>query len=854
MTTDQQVPRRRHIRVWLALSALLILLGLVFLPPFVSIARYKSRITGLVSAALHRPVRLSSVELRILPRPGFVITDLTVDEDPAYGAEPVLHANTVTAAIRLASLWRGQVQLSRISVDEASLNLVHSAAGKWNLDPLFRTAASLSGPTRETGRSSAYPYMEATNSRINIKNGAEKLPYSLVSADASLWQDEGVWHVRLKAQPARTDVVLDLGDTGIVRAEGTLHSAPDLDQMPLHVDLQWNDAQVGQLSRLLLGSDEGWRGDLRGEFHLDGTPAAAQVKSRLRATGIHRAEFAPVAPLDFDASCSFGFRSTDRAVEGLLCESPIGEGRARLTGDVPGAGHPPRLSLELNRVPAQAGLDALRTLRTHVAPGLQAEGAVSGKMVYDPAKVTQQPPTPSRRIRGRRPAGPPRPPPGPLSGGFTLEGLRLSGDTLTTPLQVARISIDPALAVPGMPPAVTTTVALPAGGPGPLSFTARMSLHRFQLGVRGSASLARLRELVHVAGIPQAESLNQIAGDPATLDLAAEGPWLPVISNLPLGPDAPPALVPAGTPADEGTMTGAIAFRNAIWRPSYLALPVQLRAATLRFANGQLHWDPVSFSYGPVEGTAAMELPPLCAPSDPCVPHLSLRFEDLDAAAVQSAILGARQPGTLLSTLIAKLAPATAPNWPVADCTVQSRTLVLGPFTFGQVLGSVEVRHAGVQITSFDAAVLGGTLHATAVVTPGTKPTYAVMGSFAKLDPAQVFELMALKATGGLIDGAGSLQLSGYTEDDLTASANGDLHFVWSQGGLMSSTDESLPVSLSHFDQFNGKATIADGVLKLTTAEIRRGARRSTVDAQVSFGIPARLTFGQPKSAAPKTQ
>ena len=44
---------------------------------------------------------MSGVELRLLPRPGFVITDLTVEEDPAYGAEPVLHANTVTAAIRL---------------------------------------------------------------------------------------------------------------------------------------------------------------------------------------------------------------------------------------------------------------------------------------------------------------------------------------------------------------------------------------------------------------------------------------------------------------------------------------------------------------------------------------------------------------------------------------------------------------------------------------------------------------------------------------------------------------------------------------------------------------------------------
>src|SRR6266567_347290 len=358
MTSEQQVRRRRHTRLWLALSAILILVALLVLPPLISISRYKNRITALVSTALRRPVRLSSVELRILPRPGFVITDLTVDEDPAYGAEPVLHASTVTTAIRLSSLWRGQLQLSRISVDEASLNLVHTPDGRWNVDPLFQTAAVLPGPA--SGRSVPYPYMEATNSRINVKYGVEKLPYSLVGADASLWQDSGVWHVRLRAQPARTDVVLDLADTGIVRVEATLHPAPRFDQMPLHVDLEWNDAQFGQLSRLLLGSDEGWRGDLRGEFHLDGTAAFAQVKSRLRAIGVHRAEFAPAAPLDFDATCAFAFRSADRALQNLLCDSPIGDGRARLTGNVPGVGQLPRLTLELNRVPAQAGLDVLR--------------------------------------------------------------------------------------------------------------------------------------------------------------------------------------------------------------------------------------------------------------------------------------------------------------------------------------------------------------------------------------------------------------------------------------------------------------------------------------------------------------
>ncbi len=695
--------------------------------------------------------------------------------------------------------------------------------------------------------------MEATNSRINVKYGVEKLPYSLVGADASLWQDSGVWHVRLRAQPARTDVVLDLADTGVVRVEATLHPAPRFDQMPLHVDLEWNDAQFGQLSRLLLGSDEGWRGDLRGEFHLDGTAAFAQVKSRLRAIGVHRAEFAPAAPLDFDATCAFAFRSADRALQNLLCDSPIGDGRARLTGNVPGVGQLPRLTLELNRVPAQAGLDVLRTLRTHVAPGLQAAGAVSGKMTYDPALVKAPPaptaPTPRPRLH-KRAAGPPRPPPGPLSGSFTFEGLRLTGDALTNPLQIAKLTLDPALPAPGQPPALTTSVPVPAGGSTPLTLIARLSLHRFQLGVHGTAALPRLRQLIHIAGIPQAESLSQLAGDTASLDVTVEGPWLPRAAPLPSGPGAPVALVAAGSPADEGTMTGAITFHDANWKPDYLALPVQLKTATLRFENGALRWDPVAFSYGPVQGTAILTLPPTCDLSQPCPPHVLLAFDSLDAAAFQSALLGARVSGTLLSTLIARLKPNSTPAWPPLEGTLQADTFDLGPFTLSSVSGHFHLQAAGAEITVLDASLLGGNLHATASLVAGDKPAYKLSGSFEKLDPALVFQLLGMKALGGPIEGTGRIELSGYTEKDLSASAKGDLHFDWSHGALTSLADDPAPAALTRFDRFTGDAAIANGTLILGKNEIQRGARKSSVEATITFAVPAQVQFGPP----PKSQ
>jgi len=56
----------------------------------------------------------------------------------------VLHANTVHGVLRLLSLWRGRLD-QPISVDEASLNLVRTEQGRWNLDTFFRTATAHGG-------------------------------------------------------------------------------------------------------------------------------------------------------------------------------------------------------------------------------------------------------------------------------------------------------------------------------------------------------------------------------------------------------------------------------------------------------------------------------------------------------------------------------------------------------------------------------------------------------------------------------------------------------------------------------------------------------------------------------------
>lgn len=859
MTEEAQGRQRRRSKLWIVALALTILVSIIVIPPLVSINRYKSRIARAMSASLGRPVHMSAVELRILPRPGFVITDLTVEEDPAYGAEPVLHANEVTAAIRLFSMWRGRLEIGRISVDEASLNLVRTPDGRWNLDTLFRTAAQSQPGTGDRGKNPS-PYLEATNSRINIKRGIEKLPYSLVNADISFWEENpGDWRVRVKAQPARTDEEIQLGDTGIVQLEGRMRRAPELRLMPVHVEMEWRQAQLGQLSRLLVGSDPGWRGDLTAEMRVDGTADSAQVSTRLRATGVHRAEFAPAVPLDFDANCAFAYHYSTRELDNLACDSPLGEGHLRLVGSLPDNGQP-KLSLELQRIPAQAVLDALRTVRSEVGIGLDADGSLTGKLTYDnavPAPIVQAPRTINRRAKKVANAKLAPTAPEPLTGNITLDALKLSGGSLTQPVQVQKIVFEPAVGAGDQGEVLTGTAILPAGSPTPLVFTVHLTLGGYLVAMRGAGTPARVRQLAHAAGLKEAGALDAIAGDSVTVDLAIEGPWLPVPEQVPAisGGETPDTSAAPTSQPQPDRLTGTVTLHNANWKTDVLPTAIVISQATLHLSGGAIDWDPVAFAYGPLKGLARVQVPARCAAAGQCLPTVNLDFPSLDAAELQSALLGSEEKGTLLSSVIARLTPSSTHPWPAFQGTLKAGSLVLGPVTLQSFAADLKVSPNVAEIEAIDSGMLGGQIHVTGEVDNGEKPSYKLEGTFQNLNPSEVCRILVLKCTGAAVDGDGKLELAGYQGTDLAASAKGTLHFVWKKGGVAgrASSPDTAPPALSRFDSWTADADIAGGAVTLKDNQVLQGKRTSSASLSVVFGEPPKVTFAPAKvSPSPK--
>jgi hypothetical protein len=321
--------------------------------------------------------------------------------------------------------------------------------------------------------------------------------------------------------------------------------------------------------------------------------------------------------------------------------------------------------------------------------------------------------------------------------------------------------------------------------------------------------------------------LAQFSGDPAQIDLSVDGPWLA------------PALAAPGTGAKK--LSGTITLHNAAWKPDFLAAPVDITSATLHFANGLAQWNPVEFSYGPadiaVKGTATLEMPLDC--TEMCAPQFTLHFAALDTAKLQAALLGAQGQGTLLSSLLKRF--TSAPLWPGADGTVQADTFTTGPFTFTAASANLHIEPAGAKLTNLKARALGGTVQGSGELTAGDKPTYKLEAAFTGVNPTQAGELAGIKAKGGAVRGSVKLNLAGFTQADLAASATGTLSFDWHNGAISAQGPDAAP--LARFDRWTAEAKISGSALTLGENHIRSSAKTASAEGSVNFAAAPKFVF-----------
>ena len=721
--------------------------------------RLRTRIVRSISLSLGRQVDVGSVTLRLLPQPGFELESFVVHDDPAFGAEPVLQSSDVVALVRVSSLLRGRLEIARLSLTEPSLNLVRNNDGHWNLENLLERAART--PVAPTAKARnevrpGFPYIEADHGRINFKFGQEKKPYTLTEANFALWQDsENVWGVRLTAQPMRTD--LNLSDTGVLEVDGSWQRAANLHETPLQFTVQWEGAQLGQVTKLTLGQDKGWRGAVGLSASLTGTPGDLAVVTDASIQDFRRYDIAGDQALRLAARCSGHYSSSDHVVSQLACRAPVGRGGIVVRGGA--ALLSPFRTYDLTMLAQNLPLQPLVELARRVKKNVPADLIAAGKLDAD-VRLRREPTDIGPVWRG---------------GGAVL-ALNVRSSVNNTKLALDRIPFVVSSASDlelnsrsERKRSRLTTLAvetrvdvgpfnLGLGGPANATVHGQFSRSGYNLVVQGDAEVQRLLDLARTAGLPTPQLA---ANGEAHINLHVGGNWADFAAPV---------------------VTGTALLSSIQARLRGLNEPVELASASLSLTPDATEVQKLVVVAAGNTWRGSLSMPRQCNTPHTCPIRFDIRADEIvaDALGVAGAVSGKQPWYRFLSSPAQSSRSQSRPYLASVHAIgrLSASRVLLHNLVANRVTADVELEQGRLQLRNLSGEILGGrhTGEWTADFT-ASPPTYSGNGTLEKIALGQLAEAMH----DGWITGTASL---GYLANTLG----------WSRPELISSATAILQV------------------------------------------------------------
>jgi AsmA family/AsmA-like C-terminal region len=815
-------------------AAVVILLGLFLVRPGVS--RLKTRITYSISQAVARPVEIGSVHLRFLPQPGFDLENLVIYEDPAFGAEPMLQAPEVTAVVRLTSLVRGRLDISRLELTQPSLNLVRRADGRWNLEALLeRTERTPLAPTVKSKLEArpGFPYIEASSGRINFKAGQEKKPYALLNADFALWQDsENTWGARLKAEPLRTD--MSLSDTGLLRMNGTWQRAGSLRETPLQFSLEWDRGQLGQLTKLVSGNDKGWRGEVRLEATLRGVPAAMQVSADTSIQDFHRYDISSSEALQLTAHCNGRYSSVEAVLQEIFCSAPVGNGMITLHGDagLPGVRRVD-LALNLESVPVSAVAQLARRAKKNLPADLVATGSVQGSFSVKEARASPR----GLEFQGR----------GEITGlrlqsantkvefapgtvPFTLSSERMSADSPAQGNSARWLETE---ALPGADELHVEYGPLPValGRSGAAQARGWVGRSGYGMVVRGDGEVSHALRLASLLGLPAVRASVEGA---AQMELQIAGSWAGHVSGGRSGFSLP-------------SVTGTVELRNVRATVRGVKGPIEISSAELQLRPDGARVEKLSAQAGGAHWTGTVALPRGCGMPGACVVRFNLNSEEI-ALNELSEWLGSQPSQRRWYQVLTSDEPAATEFLENlrASGKVSVGVLRIHNIAADRVSASLELERGKLTISELRADLLGGRHRGDWQADfTAASPAYTGSGTLTGISMGKVAEAMHDRWISGTAGGAYQLTASGSDSPGFWETAEGQLRFDLRDGVLphICLTSDEGPFRIA---RWQGRMHLHGGEIKIDKETLVSPGQTYEISGTASLGraLDLKLTRG----------
>jgi uncharacterized protein involved in outer membrane biogenesis len=754
----------------IAAAAALIVLALFLLRPGAS--RLKSRIVSSISAGVGRSVDIGSVHIRLLPRPGFDLENLVVYDDPAFGAEPMLRASEVTADLRLTSLLRGRLEISRLDLTDPSLNLVHMPGGRWNLEALLERTAHI--PLAPTGKAKSelrqgFPYIQGTSARINFKSGLEKKPYALTNADFSLFQDsENSWGVRLKGQPVRTD--LNLNDMGLLQVSGTWQRADTLRDTPLQFSLEWNRAQLGQLTKFFTGNDQGWRGEVVLDVALAGTPAKLQVTSNGSIQDFRRYDIASGRALHLAAQCDGEYSSLDQEFHGLFCSAPVGSGMITLKGDagLPGS-HNYGLRLMAEDIPASAVAVLVERAKQNLPEDLVASGTLSGNLRIEQESATASKP----QLEGRgefaelrlassanKAETGPETVPFVVTAGDSAASNPARGSTLGKNSSSIRFPDGPHVEFGPFPVAI--------GGAAPATARGWVNRGGYQLSVAGDAEIPEASRVARMFGLP---ALQPVTEGSAQVDLQIAGSWLGRSQGTTSGFTGP-------------QVNGTAKLRNVRVAVRGVGGPVEIASAEMQLLANEVRVVKMKAKAAGTLWTGSLEMPRGCGIPGACPAHFVLNANQIALGKLRDWARPSPKERRWYQVL--ESSSQAGPSFLAsvrASGQLTTDRLQVRKIAATRVSAKISLDGGKLLISQLNADILGGKHRGEWRADFGVKPAVCSgSGDFTAVSLASLADVVKDAGIAGTV--TATYQMKGTCPEEFWKSAEGTLQFVMKDGAL----------------------------------------------------------------------
>jgi hypothetical protein len=287
-------PVRRHGRRWAAGILLLVVFlwaGDEGISLLIQHTGLRERFTTRLSASLGRPVEVEEYDFSLWTGPTIEAQSVTVAEDPRFGNEYFMRADSLSARLGWKSLLRGHIELATLSLTHPSLNVVRDASGDWNIGEwLPKPGAGASQNSSNSGSSLRFKRIDVEGGRINFKQSDVKLPFAFIDVTGSVGTEQpGRWWLDIDAAPWRAPVLTQ--QAGTIHVSGQVGGTSSR-LLPAALDISWTDASVSDVLRLARGDDYGVRGNLGLVLSAKTESSVWDLRGRAEVRQLHRWDLA----------------------------------------------------------------------------------------------------------------------------------------------------------------------------------------------------------------------------------------------------------------------------------------------------------------------------------------------------------------------------------------------------------------------------------------------------------------------------------------------------------------------------------------------------------------------------------